>query len=60
MPKSPKSEEIELEPDAFERFERAVDTVSKSGPQPRRGAKKDEVESRKLVDDQGDPNKDKS
>jgi hypothetical protein len=27
--------EIELEPDAWERFERAVDIVAKSPPQPR-------------------------
>jgi hypothetical protein len=31
----PKQKEIELEPDAWQRFERAVDVVSKSPPQPR-------------------------
>jgi hypothetical protein len=30
-----KPDDIELIPDSWERFERAVDTVSKSGPQPR-------------------------
>ncbi len=34
-PKRPKPEEIETEPDAWERFERAVDAVVKSGPKHR-------------------------
>jgi hypothetical protein len=33
--------EIELAPDAWERFERAVDVVSKSGPQHRKSKKSD-------------------
>jgi hypothetical protein len=38
-PTHEKPREVELEPDAWARFERAVDTVSKSGPQHRaRGA----------------------
>jgi hypothetical protein len=32
-----RSDEIELIPDSWERFERAADTVSKSGPQRRSG-----------------------
>jgi hypothetical protein len=35
MPTAPRQNEIELSPDAWDRFERAVDTVSKSGPQHR-------------------------
>ena len=35
MSKAPRSEEIELEPDAWERFERAVKVVAKSPPQHR-------------------------
>ncbi len=34
-----KAEEIELHPDAWERFERAVDTVAKSPPQHRTAKK---------------------
>jgi hypothetical protein len=34
MTKKPK--ELELEPDAWERFERAVDVVAKSPPQPKK------------------------
>jgi hypothetical protein len=36
---SKKPDGIELEPDAWDRFERAVDTVSKSGPMPRKSGK---------------------
>jgi len=36
----PKSKKIELEPDAWQRFERAVDVVAKSPPQHRMAAKK--------------------
>lgn len=32
-----KTKEIELQPDAWSRFERAVDVVAKSPPQPRAG-----------------------
>jgi hypothetical protein len=35
MAKDPKDKEPELEPDAWQRFERAVDTVAKSPPQHR-------------------------
>jgi hypothetical protein len=41
MAKSPnKEKEIELEPDAWQRFERAVDVVVKSPPQHRKAKKK--------------------
>jgi hypothetical protein len=33
MAKEPKQPEIELEPDAWQRFERAIDVVVKSPPQ---------------------------
>lgn len=36
MPKRPQEKEIELEPDAMERFLRAVDVVAKSPPQHRK------------------------
>lgn len=35
MAKAPKNDAAELVPDAWEQFERAVDTVVKSGPQHR-------------------------
>jgi hypothetical protein len=35
MAKSTKEQKIELEPDAWQRFERAVDVVAKSPPQHR-------------------------
>jgi hypothetical protein len=35
MAKTSKEKEIELEPDAWERFERALDVVAKSPPQHR-------------------------
>jgi hypothetical protein len=35
IPKTKKTEEIELVPDAWERFEKAVATVAKSGPKHR-------------------------
>jgi hypothetical protein len=42
MAKVPKDkQEIELEPDAWERFERAVDVVAKSPPQHRTKPKAD-------------------
>ena len=34
-PKKPKPEEIETEPDAWERFERAVDVLAHTPPKPR-------------------------
>lgn len=36
----PKAQEIELGPDAWQRFERAVDVVAKSPPQHRKAAKR--------------------
>jgi hypothetical protein len=44
MTKKPQAQkEIELEPDAWQRFERAVDVVSKSPPQHRVAKKKKSV-----------------
>jgi hypothetical protein len=40
MAKNPKREEIDLAPDAWERFERAVQIVAKSPPQHRTAASK--------------------
>jgi len=45
MAKSPKRQELELEPDAWKRFERAVDVVAKSPPQ-HRSLKKKKAEKR--------------
>jgi len=46
-PQSKKSEsELEFEPDAWQRFERAVDTVSKSPPQHK--AKKKQAAGKKA------------
>ena len=33
--KAPKADKVEFEPDAWQRFERAVDVVAKSPPQPK-------------------------
>jgi hypothetical protein len=46
MSTEPKKE-IELVPDAWERFERAVDVVAKSPPQPRTSTAKQESHSSK-------------
>lgn len=45
------TKEVELVPDAWERFERAVDTVSKSGPQHRQKerASDDQIRQRERV-----------
>jgi hypothetical protein len=40
---SKKSDEIELIPDAWERFERAFDVVAKTGPQPMRVKPHEEI-----------------
>jgi hypothetical protein len=40
MAEKPKSKEIEFQPDAWQRFERAVDVVAKSPPQHREKPKK--------------------
>jgi len=39
MSKSPPAKDIELHPDAWKRFERAVDAVSKAPPQHRKAKK---------------------
>ncbi|WP_157817106.1 hypothetical protein [Bradyrhizobium sp. SK17] len=39
MAKSPQKKEVELHPDAWERFERAAKVVAKSPPQHRESAK---------------------
>jgi hypothetical protein len=39
MAKSPPTKDLELHPDAWERFERAADVVAKSPPQHRTTAK---------------------
>lgn len=46
MGKNPSGKEIELEPDAWERFERAVRVVAKSSPQ-HRTKKKDSSKRKK-------------
>jgi hypothetical protein len=40
-----KPDDIELVPDSWERFERAVDTVSKGGPQHRSASPKQQIAS---------------
>ena len=50
---------IEFEPDAWERFERAVDTVVKGGPQHRPGAdKRKPDEDKKPAPEPTNPNRD--
>jgi len=44
MVKAPKREDTELMPDAWDRFERAVDGVVKSGPQHKPGKKREPSE----------------
>jgi hypothetical protein len=44
---SKKSDEIELIPDAWERFERAFDVVAKTGPQPMRPKPHEEMKLEK-------------
>jgi len=44
---NPKTKEIELEPDAWQRFERAVDVVAKSPPQHREAKPKRRKSPRK-------------
>ncbi len=39
-PVKPKSEEIETEPDAWDWFEKTVDTLARTPPKPRRGVLK--------------------
>jgi len=39
-PSKKKTSKIEFEPDAWKRFERAVDVVAKSPPQPKKKKKK--------------------
>jgi hypothetical protein len=49
-PKKPEKPEVELEPDAWQRFERAVDVVAKSPPQHRVAKlKKKDVGKRKKA-----------
>jgi hypothetical protein len=48
MTKKPDVKEVELHPDAWKRFERAVDAAIKSGPQ-HRVAKKKKASSTKKV-----------
>jgi hypothetical protein len=43
--RKPKAAEIELHPDAWERFEKAVDVVMRSPPKPRTANAKDRVPS---------------
>jgi hypothetical protein len=50
---SPSMDEIDLEPDAWRRFERAVDTVSKSGPQHRTSAKEPSKEPKAASENKG-------
>lgn len=45
MPKAPNPKEVEFEPDAWERFERAVKVVAKSPPQHRVAKKKKQKKS---------------
>jgi hypothetical protein len=48
MAKDPKDkQEVELEPDAWRRFERAVDVVAKSPPQHRAVKKKKKLAAKK-------------
>jgi hypothetical protein len=44
-----KKQEVELGPDAWERFERAVDVVAKSPPQHRTKKTKRKTKKRKLA-----------
>jgi hypothetical protein len=49
MTKKPQKEkEIELEPDAWQRFERAIDVVAKSPPQHRVAKKKTAVQKKRA------------
>jgi hypothetical protein len=48
MASDPKKNEIELEPDAWQRFERAVKVVAKSPPQHREKPKRKPRNSRKV------------
>lgn len=46
----PKKAEVELEPDAWQRFERAVSVVAKSPPQPKKkNAKSKKTKRRKSA-----------
>jgi hypothetical protein len=47
MAKTDKVKPIEIEPDAWQRFERAVDVVSKSPPQHRVAKKKKKSKAKK-------------
>jgi hypothetical protein len=47
-PKKPKPEDIETVPDAWERFERAVDTVTRTPPKPKPKSPKSEPRKRKI------------
>ena len=42
--KDQKPEEIEIEPGAWERFDRAIDSAIKGGPKPKKGERKEETE----------------
>lgn len=41
-PRKPTEKDVETEPDAWERFERAVDVVAKSKPRPKKKSSPDE------------------
>lgn len=47
IPKKPKPEDIETVPDAWERFERAIDVVAKSPPKPAAKPKSKNEQTRK-------------
>jgi hypothetical protein len=49
MAKKAKAEKVEFEPDAWERFERAVKVVAKSPPQHRTSKKKRKTKKRKSA-----------
>jgi hypothetical protein len=49
MAKQPKNEDIELVPDAWQRFERAAGVVAKSPPQHRAAKKKKKSPSKKKM-----------
>jgi hypothetical protein len=56
MAKPSQKQEIELEPDAWRRFERAVDVVAKSPPQHRtKDSKSPPKEKTRTKDDQSKP-----
>jgi hypothetical protein len=46
---------IDIQPDAWERFERAVDTVSKSGPQHRTSAGESSKQTKTTSQNKGGP-----